>query len=198
MDGTRSDIGAFGGTTLLDSDLDGVGVLIDCDDTDANAYPGSRILDSTSACMLDADGDGYGDSTPSNPLVQSGQDCNDADFAIKPGGVEICDGIDNDCDNQIDDNPVGGQVYYTDTDGDGIGGTTMIQSCSAMSGTSSQTGDCDDLDPFTFPGSAENDSSTGCMRDVDGDGYGDSAPTNTSVSAGTDCDDTGIDKSISI
>ena len=27
------------------------------------------------------------------------------------------------------------------------------------------------------------------MRDVDSDGYGDSAPTNTSVTAGTDCDD---------
>ena len=41
-----------------------------------------------------------------------------------------------------------------------------------MNGTSSQTGDCDDLDPFTFPGSAENDSATSCMRDADGDGYG--------------------------
>ena len=189
LDGTRSDIGAFGGTTLLDSDVDGFGALVDCDDTDANAYPGAAFLESTSACMLDADGDGYGDSTPSNPLVQSGQDCDDADFSTKPGGVEICDGIDNDCDNQIDDNPVGGQLYYTDADGDGIGGTTTIQSCSATNGASSQTGDCDDLDPFTFPGSAENDSSTSCMRDVDADGYGDSAPTNTSVTAGTDCDD---------
>ena len=45
-----------------------------------------------------------------SPLVQPGQDCDDADFSIKPGGVELCDGIDNDCDNQIDDNPVGGQA----------------------------------------------------------------------------------------
>ena len=189
LDGTRSDIGAFGGTSLLDSDLDGFGALVDCDDNDANAYPGAAFLESTSACMLDADGDGYGDGYPSNVSVQPGQDCDDGDFTIKPGGIEICDGIDNDCDNQIDDNPVGGQLYYTDTDGDGIGGTTTIQSCSATNGASVQTGDCDDLDPFTFPGSAENDSSTSCMRDVDADGYGDSAPTNTSVTAGTDCDD---------
>lgn len=190
LDGTRSDIGAFGGTTLIDADLDGFGALVDCDDTDASAYPGAAFLESTSACMLDDDGDGYGDSTPLSPLVQPGQDCNDADFSIKPGGVELCDGIDNDCDNQIDDNPVGGQLYYADSDGDGIGGTTTIQSCSAVNGASSQTGDCDDLDPFAFPGSAENDSATDCMRDVDGDGYGDSAPTNSSIASGTDCDDT--------
>ena len=53
LDGTRSDIGAFGGTTLLDSDLDGLGALIDCDDNDASAYPGAAFLESTSACMLD-------------------------------------------------------------------------------------------------------------------------------------------------
>ena len=82
------------------------------------------------------------------------------------------------------------RLYYTDSDGDGIGGTTTIQSCSAVNGTSSQTGDCDDLDPFAFPGSAENDSATDCMRDVDGDGYGDSNPTNSNVTSGTDCDDT--------
>lgn len=190
LDGTRSDIGAFGGSGLLDSDLDGFGALVDCDDNDGNAYPGAAFLESTSACMLDADGDGYGDTSPSNLLVQAGQDCDDADFSIKPGGVEVCDGIDNDCNNQIDDNPVGGQLYYTDTDGDGIGGSTTVQSCSVIAGVSDQTGDCDDLDSFAFPGSAENDSSTSCMRDVDGDGYGDSAPTNSSVTAGSDCDDT--------
>ncbi len=32
--------------------------------------------------------------------------------------------------------------------------------------------DCDDTDPFTFPGSAELDSTTTCMKDADGDGYG--------------------------
>ena len=189
LDGTRSDIGAFGGSGLLDSDLDGFGALVDCDDNDADAYPGAAFNESISACMLDADGDGYGDSAPSNPLVQAGQDCDDADFATKPGGVELCDGIDNDCDNQIDDNPVGGQLYYQDADGDGFGGSTTIQSCSAVNGASSQTGDCDDLDPFAYPGSAENDSTTDCMRDVDGDGYGEQSPSNSSVSSGTDCDD---------
>ncbi len=189
LNGTRSDIGAFGGTGLLDDDGDGFGALVDCDDNDATAYPGAAELESTSACMIDSDGDGYGDASPVNPQVQAGQDCDDNDFNTKPGAVEFCDGIDNDCDNQIDDNPVGGSLYYADTDGDGIGGSTTIQSCNAVNGASTETGDCDDLDPFAYPGIATNDSLTACMRDVDGDGYGDAAPSNSSITAGTDCDD---------
>jgi hypothetical protein len=49
--------------------------------------------------------------------------------------------------------------------------------------------DCDDEDPYTFPGAAAQDSETECMRDADEDGYGDSSPTNENVTAGTDCDD---------
>ena len=49
--------------------------------------------------------------------------------------------------------------------------------------------DCDDNDPHTYPGAAEQDSETDCMRDFDGDGFGDSAPEQSSVVPGTDCDD---------
>ena len=44
LDGTRSDIETFGGTTLLDADLDGFGALVDCDDNDASAYPGAAFF----------------------------------------------------------------------------------------------------------------------------------------------------------
>ena len=44
LDGTRSDIGAFGGTTLLDADLDGFGALVDCDDNDAKCLSWRRIF----------------------------------------------------------------------------------------------------------------------------------------------------------
>ena len=49
--------------------------------------------------------------------------------------------------------------------------------------------DCDDNDPHTYPGAAEQDSETACMRDFDDDGFGDSAPEQSSVVPGTDCDD---------
>ena len=48
--------------------------------------------------------------------------------------------------------------------------------------------DCNDEDPYTFPGAAVEDSETACMTDFDGDGYGDNNPS--FGEAGTDCDDT--------
>jgi hypothetical protein len=60
---------------------------------------------------LDSDGDGYG--SPSTTLLQCVQpegyilqagDCNDVDTAINPDAVEICNGIDDNCDGLIDNN----------------------------------------------------------------------------------------------
>ena len=55
--------------------------------------------------------------------------------AIHPGVAEICDGIDNNCNFQIDE---GVQVfaYYPDNDGDGYGnsGASVVYSCSPLSG----------------------------------------------------------------
>ena len=43
--------------------------------------------------MADVDGDSYSEL----------EDCDDENDAVNPGAVEICDGVDNDCDNLIDD-----------------------------------------------------------------------------------------------
>ena len=40
----------------------------------------------------------------------------------------------------------------------------------------------------TFPGAAPNDSGSGCMKDVDGDDWGDETPP-SGLTAGSDCDD---------
>ena len=43
----------------------------DCDDSDPNTYPGVATFDSTTLCMRDADGDGYGDlNAPSGGMSE--------------------------------------------------------------------------------------------------------------------------------
>ena len=73
------------GVPDVDNDGDGFSMDIDCDDDDLNTYPGAAELDSSSNCMTDADGDGYGNSTPSNPNVSPGTDCDDSNPDIFPG-----------------------------------------------------------------------------------------------------------------
>jgi hypothetical protein len=54
---------------------------------------------------VDQDGDGY----------TSCVDCNDANPLIHPGAAEVCNGVDDNCDGNIDENAAG-----VDTDGDGV------------------------------------------------------------------------------
>lgn len=61
----------------------------------------------------DADGDGFGNSDSLfkgcyQPIgyVTEKRDCNDNNPALNPGATEICDGIDNNCNGQVDENVV--------------------------------------------------------------------------------------------
>ena len=58
----------------------------------------------------DTDNDGFGDPDagapmclPSDGYVADGTDCDDDEDAAYPGNEEVCDGIDNDCNDEIDD-----------------------------------------------------------------------------------------------
>ena len=177
----------------LDEDGDGVDDYVsvggDCYDVSWSSsapyiYPGAAYNepdvdgDGVVDCTEDSDEDGYGDMDSFNADV-NGTDCDDTDELLNPGidddsdGTSVCD----DCDDN--DATVGGtSMYYVDYDGDSYGGFEPIESCSEdYYGDGSlilvsTTGDCDDGSDTTYPGAAELDSTTACLPDGDGDGYG--------------------------
>lgn len=146
----------------------------DCDDGSRYAYPGATeicdhldndcdglvddadpVVAGATAWYLDADSDGYGDSTSSvyacdTPAgrVADAKDCDDGDFSTNPSAAEACDGEDNDCDGLVDDKPVDVLTFFADMDGDGFGEpTSTVEACSATTGYVSNYIDCDDDDP---------------------------------------------------
>ena len=90
----------------------------------------------------------------------------------------------------------GSKEYCVDADGDGYGDGTMCTDVppgdEPPPGSVDNDDDCDDADEWTFPGAAPNDDPDACMRDVDGDDWGDMDPPNGGEGGpqpGTDCDD---------
>ncbi len=102
----------------------------------------------------DADGDGYGDPdelvrTEAQPsgYVADNTDCDDSDADSYPGGTEVCDGADNDCNGTVDDEPADGLMFYTDADNDTFGDPDApVLACEQPTGTVDNTLDCDDND----------------------------------------------------
>jgi hypothetical protein len=125
----------------------------------------SQLLLIWMACSgpVDTDRDGFAD----------GEDCAPEDSSSHPGAWEVCDGVDNDCDGEVDEG--------YDLDGDGYladdAGCRMI----------TDQLDCNDLDAAIHPGATEtcdgrDEDCNGIVDDAvdaDQDGYG----------ACEDCDD---------
>ncbi|MBI4438227.1 putative metal-binding motif-containing protein [Candidatus Uhrbacteria bacterium] len=103
-------------------------------------------------------------------------DCNDEDADVNPGQAEVCDGLDNDCDDVVDDGVSTPTVYYADADGDDYGDADTTQTaCETPDGYVDDDTDCDDDDADVNPGQAEVCDSADVDEDCDGDADDDDA-----------------------
>ncbi|MBW2254757.1 MAG: hypothetical protein JRI25_09200 [Deltaproteobacteria bacterium] len=114
----------------------------------------------------DGDGDGFGDeaAAPTTAcdgappgMVTDASDCDDSLESINPDADEVCNGVDDDCDDDIDEGLVGEQEFYLDSDGDGFGDPDATESpCNGLrDGLVENAGDCDDSDHHVYPGAPE-------------------------------------------
>jgi len=175
-----------------DNDGDGFPNTTDCNDADPNTYPGAtEICDGKdnncdgvvdegfpqNMYYRDSDGDNYGNpnnsivscaATPPSGYVVDKTDCDDFNPFVNPGATEICDGIDNNCDGDIDEGV--SFTHYLDADNDNYGDAAFpIVDCSAAppTGYVSNPDDCDDSNPNINPG-ATDIPNNGIDEDCDG------------------------------
>ena len=221
-------------SSARDNDGDGVGDISctdgagaplgeDCDDADPNRFPGAVEIcdamnvdedcDPTTFGTQDIDGDGFVSSRCCNvdgAGMNCGTDCDDTRVNVNMTATEACDGVDNDCNGEVDDGVL--QSGYQDQDRDGWGDDALpMMACPGAVGFATQGADCDNTDPARNPGQVEvcdvmdNDCDLDVdedavavpwYADVDADGFGDPdsftvscAPVAGAVLLGTDCDD---------
>ena len=207
-----SGVGGDGGAvTAVDVDADGFASDIDCDDTNPAINPAAAELCDgvdndcdgsvdeglTGAYYVDEDEDGYGDPTSiveaceqTRGLADNPDDCDDSNLLVHPAADELCNGIDDDCDLEVDEaDAKDAATWYRDQDEDGYGDAAdVVVSCEAPEGYIDRASDCDDLVATTHPEADElcNGVDDDCdlhvdvdavdaptwYRDHDGDGYG--------------------------
>jgi hypothetical protein len=208
----------------------------DCDDGEAGVNPAAvercngvdedcdGAVDEDAAETViryaDADGDGFGgtvvEASCGSDLPSTRDDCDDAEPAVHPGAEEHCNGVDEDCDGEVDEDAVDGTEWFPDADGDGAGtgaGAGEVTACTPPEGFAATADDCDDANAEVCPACDEvcngvdddcdaladeaGDAGEWYCRDGDEDGFGDPGDCSQSCSDvsgrvvdATDCDDT--------
>ncbi len=225
------DLDQDGKANCVDTDDDNDGKLDvdDCAPLDATMHAGALELcdgiDNNCNGKLDegypdTDGDGFTDCVDDDD-DDDGEpdiiDCAPLDAAINHSAKEVCDGVDNNCNGQLDEPGSGGCMpYYKDKDDDSFGMENKSQCLCGPSEeySASQAGDCDDSTWAINPNGSEvcnnqdddcdgikdNSGSLGCknfFEDADSDGYGSGVPlclcwgnVTFTTQKGGDCDET--------
>lgn len=158
-------------------------LLLACSGDTIGTDPDLLQEDTAEVVVVDLDGDGAGDDV----------DCDDENAAVYPEAIEICDGLDNNCDGVVDEGVT--SVVYPDLDGDGYGDTDGAEEGCPGPDTTDRAGDCDDSNSSIHPAAQEvcdpNDADEDCdgladdldddtdpktmsvgYLDADGDGFG--------------------------
>lgn len=142
----------------------------DCADDDPARYPGAPEEDcgdsvdyncDGSSGTVDADQDGFG----------ACYDCDDASSSVNDNAVEVCNRIDDDCDQIIDEDAADASTWYADIDGDGYSDRdSTLVACDQPDGfiPAATRDDCDDADPSIFP-RADDVPQDGVDQDCDGE-----------------------------
>jgi len=204
----------------VDFDQDGVLEANDCNDRDAEIYPGAVDVwydgvdqDCAGDDDFDADADGH------RSVEFGGLDCDDADSEVSPDATETWyDGVDQDCagdddfdadqdgfpleadsgeldcdDNRSDVKPGGVEIWYDGIDGDCAGDDDYDADADSFASALYGGTDCDDDDDDIHPDAVEiwyDGVDSDCDEADDFDADGDGEPAEGEVATGTDCDDT--------
>ena len=183
----------------VDNDCDG---LIDDQDPDTDV---ATMLN----WYLDNDADGYGGGNfvtrcvGSSQSSNDGSDCDDTNPDINPMGLEVCGGLDEDCDTLIDDadpdlDLTTRTTFWIDDDNDGYGDILDdADACSQPLGYADNPDDCDDNDPIANiidDWVLDNDGDDVGAGPVVGNGCTQPVPNAVQVFHGDDCDDANSDK----
>ncbi len=154
----------------VDMDGDGFGGM----DLDACGVADNSDCNDEEILFEDLDNDGFGSEIPAACGVDNAIDCDDASSAINPVAMEVCNNLDENCNQEVDEGVV--NVYYADIDADGFGNQNdVVFACVIPSGFVTNSDDCDD--------------SIVTYVDGDGDGQGGEIMAACGIASTGDCND---------